>query len=26
MASDVKGVAMAVPDLPPEKILEMLEP
>ena len=25
MASDVKGVAMAVPDLPPEKILEMLE-
>jgi hypothetical protein len=25
MASDVKGVVMAVPDLPPEKILEMLE-
>lgn len=25
MPSDVKGVAMAVPDLPPEKILEMLE-
>jgi hypothetical protein len=25
MASDVKGVAMAVPGLPPEKILELLE-
>jgi hypothetical protein len=25
MASDVKGVTMAAPDLPPEKIFEMLE-